>query len=61
MVIVDPDDVVLTVAPAADDAPEFSIPIAVDVAVVFAASVKVAVATVPFPIRFVFKPYKMHL
>ena len=61
MAIVVPEDVVLTAVPAADDAPEFSTPIVVDVATVLAASVNVAVATVPFPIRFLFKPYKMHL
>jgi hypothetical protein len=56
-----PEEVVFTTVPAADDAPEFSTPIVVDVAVVFAANVNVAMATAPFPIRLVFMPYTMHL
>jgi hypothetical protein len=61
ILIVVPEDVVLTAVPAADDALEFSTPIVVDVATVFAASVNVALATIPLPIRFLFKPYRMHL
>jgi hypothetical protein len=56
MVTVAPDDVVLTAVAVVDAAPEFCIWIVVDEAVVLAANVTAAVATIPLPMTFVFKP-----